>query len=238
MAPVRVSSLRFKIGKVHATSMSGPTQDLEIVRSGLCLYFYVLCHGLSAVRVMMRPFCKCIGTCEFRWAQMESPEVLSVFRLTPLSQFLRDSCISAASQPKLVAATYNRAVLLTEIPKTVLLDHLAVDASDLEEVDRVCQQIIFACGSELQTRGRHLPVIFERVVGTSVHEQSAALRPTNWTWIELWSAGVREKFSCCVVLCVFCMVACCAALHCVVLCCTAVLCCVVLGRVVCVCVCM
>ena len=90
-----------------------------------------------------------------------------------------------------VSCTYNRAVLLTEISRTVLSEHLSLSDEDIAGVESICPLIIDACAEECQVRGRHLPTIFQKAASNTPHEYVAALRPESWTWLELLAAGVH-----------------------------------------------
>ena len=94
---------------------------------------------------------------------MDQCDVDAIYALTPLTVFLQESCLSREVQTVLVNATYTRAILLLEITERVLVDQLALSTDDVIEARTVCNSIRLRRTKELATRGRHIPVVFQRL---------------------------------------------------------------------------
>ena len=121
---------------------------------------------------------------------MDKQQVNTIFGLHCLRPFLTETILATATIDSLVTATYDRAILLTEIANVVLTHHLRVPDAELNTISRIKAFIIEECESEMSTTGRHLPVVAPRDPSASPHSNVSALRPSTWSWLELLAAGV------------------------------------------------
>jgi len=121
---------------------------------------------------------------------MNKQQIKAIFSLRQLRPILVETRLTTATIDSLVTATYDRAILLTEIAGGVLTNHLNVPDAELNIVTRINAVIIEECEGEMSTTGRHLPVVVPRDPSASPHANVSALRPSTWSWLELLAAGV------------------------------------------------
>jgi len=121
---------------------------------------------------------------------MNTQLVNAIFRLRRLRPFLAGTGLAAATIEALVTATYDRAILITEVTRVVMTHHLKVPDEELDIISRVQAVILTECETEASVTGRHLPVVGQRDPSASPHANVAALRPSTWSWLELLAAGV------------------------------------------------
>ena len=112
---------------------------------------------------------------------MNTQLVDAIFRLRRLRPFLVGTGLAAATIEVLVTATYDRAILLTEITRVVMTHHLKVPDEELDIISRVQAVILTECETEASVTGRHLPVVGQRDPSASPHANVAALRPSTWS---------------------------------------------------------
>ena len=110
---------------------------------------------------------------------MNKQQVNAIFGLHRVRPFLTETVLSKATIDSLVTATYDRAILLTEIANVVLTHHLRVPDAELNIISRIKAFIIEECESEMSTTGRHLPVGVPRDPSASPHSNVSALRPSE-----------------------------------------------------------
>jgi len=121
---------------------------------------------------------------------MDRLQIEAIFRLRQLRPYLVEARLTTATIESLVTATYDRAILLTEIASGVLTNHLNVPDAEMNMVTRISAVIVVECEDEMSTTGRHLPVVMPRDPSVSTHANVSALRPSTWSWLELLAAGV------------------------------------------------
>jgi len=121
---------------------------------------------------------------------MNNLQVQAVFGLRPLRPYLAKERLAATTVEVLVAATFNRAVLLPEITHSVLISHLKVPQSEVALIAGISADITVDCEGEMSVKFRYLPVVFARNPRASIHANVVALRPATWSWLELLAAGV------------------------------------------------
>jgi len=121
---------------------------------------------------------------------MNNRQVHAVFGLRPLRPYLAEERLAATTIEALVAATFNRAVLLPEITHAVLIAHLKVPKSEVDLIASISADITMNCEDEMSVACRYLPVVFARNPRVSTHANVVALRPATWSWLELLAAGV------------------------------------------------
>ena len=121
---------------------------------------------------------------------MDKQQIETIFRLRRLRPYLVEARLATATIESLVTATYDRAILLTEIASGVLTNHLNVPDAEMNLVTRISAVIVVECEDEMSTTGRHLPIVLPRDPRVSTHANVSALRPSTWSWLELLAAGV------------------------------------------------
>ena len=105
---------------------------------------------------------------------MNKQQIETIFRLRQLRPFLVEARLTTATIESLVTATYDRAILLTEIAGSVLTNHLNVPDAEINMVTRISAVIVVECEGEMSTTGRHLPVVMPRDPSVSTHANVSA----------------------------------------------------------------
>ena len=121
---------------------------------------------------------------------MNARQVEAVFGLRPLRPYFAEERLPATTVEALVAATFNRAILLPEITHTVLISHFKLAQSEVDLVAGISADLLVECEGEQSVECRYLPIVFARNPRGSTHANVVALRPATWTWLELLAAGV------------------------------------------------
>ena len=79
--------------------------------------------------------------------------------MSRLTDFLLRFELVSEPYRKLAVSCYDRAILVTEVPKTVLGEFFGFSASDEKNLQRLVSTVAFECSAESHIVGRHLPPI-------------------------------------------------------------------------------
>ena len=121
---------------------------------------------------------------------MDRAFVDAVRQLSPLAPYLRAAPILGQTKERVVAACFDRAVLLPEIPDGILRNCLRIPEDEISALQAVGRQIQYDLHAEIDTPGKYLPKLEHRQ-GQSYDSWLTQSRPEGWTWLEMAAGGVR-----------------------------------------------
>ena len=115
---------------------------------------------------------------------------------TPITEYLRRSNLPVGISRSLIVASYNRAVLLREIPIGVVRDIiLSVDPDKVDDhadcVDALIDRISREVGQEIHFQGVFIPDFTDRQLNESHGDWLSRIRPKGWSWLQVAASGIR-----------------------------------------------